>query len=89
MKKVSAILLGAALLAVIFVTALEAAPDAEAKKATANKQQRHKISKWMGNTVCGDELCDGQPYYKWNFKARTYTSPYDYYQNQAILKSKR
>jgi hypothetical protein len=56
--------------------------------AEAKKEQRHKISKWMGNTVCGDQLCEGQPYFKWNFKARTYKSPYDAYTNQELTKIK-
>lgn len=76
------------LLAATIVTALDAGQVAEAKKAVKPDKQRHKISKWMGNSVCGDQLCDGQPYFKWNFKARTYKSPYDTYTHQELLKVK-
>jgi hypothetical protein len=33
-------------------------------------------------------LCDGQPYFKWNFKSRTFKSPYDTYTHQELTKIK-
>ncbi len=88
MLKLAALLAISVLLSVTIITALESGQMAEAKKASGKDLQRHKISKWMGNSVCGDQLCGGQPYFKWNFKARTYKSPYDTYTNQELLKIK-
>jgi len=87
MLKLAALLTIVVLLSMTIVTAIESNPLAEAKKSE-HKSQRHKISKWMGNSVCGDELCEGQPYFKWNFKARTYKSPYDTYTHKELLKIK-
>lgn len=88
MLKLAALLTISVLLSVSIITAIESVQYAEAIKSTKNDKQRHKISKWMGNSVCGDQLCDGQPYFKWNFKARTYKSPYDTYTHQELLKIK-
>lgn len=88
MLKLAALLTVSLLLSVSVMTALESNHTAEAKKASGKELQRHKISKWMGNNVCGDKLCDGQPYFKWNFKARTYKSPYDTYTHQELSKVK-
>lgn len=86
MLKLAALLAISVLLSVTIITALESGQVAEAKKASGKELQRHKISKWMGNNVCGDQLCDGQPYFKWNFKSRTFKSPYDTYGHQELLK---
>lgn len=88
MLKLVALLTISVLLSVSIITAIESTQYAEAIKSTKNDKQRHKISKWVGNSVCGDQLCDGQPYFKWNFKARTYKSPYDTYTHQELLKVK-
>lgn len=88
MLKLAALLTISVLLSVSIITAIESTQYAEAIKSTKNDKQRHKISKWVGNSVCGDQLCDGQPYFKWNFKARTYKSPYDTYTHQELLKVK-
>lgn len=88
MLKLAALLAIGMLLSVSIITALESVQYADAIKATKADKQRHKISKWMGNSVCGDELCEGHSYFKWNFKARTYKSPYDTFTHQELLKIK-
>jgi hypothetical protein len=88
MLRFAALIAITVLLAATIITALDAGQVVEAKKASTQDLQRHKISKWMGNSVCGDKLCDGHPYFKWNFKARTYKSPYDTYTHQELLKIK-
>jgi hypothetical protein len=50
------------LLSGILVLALSSMQDAEAKPAKMSP--KHKYSKWYGNKVCGDKLCDGNPFYK-------------------------
>jgi hypothetical protein len=50
------------LLSGIMVIALSSMQDAEAKPAKMSP--KHKFSKWHSNKVCGDQLCDGTPYYK-------------------------
>ncbi len=50
------------LLSGILVIALSSEQNAEAK--TAKMSPKHKFSKWSANKVCGDQLCDGTPYYK-------------------------
>jgi hypothetical protein len=87
MLKLAALLAISILLSMTIINALDAGQMAEAKKSSG-KGQRHKISKWMGNSVCGDQLCEGQPYFKWNFKSRTFKSPYDAYTHQELLKVK-
>lgn len=88
MLKLAALLAISILLSVSAINAIESVQYAEAIKAKNPDKSRHKISKWMGNSVCGDQLCDGQPYFKWNFKARTYKSPYDTYTHQELSKVK-
>jgi hypothetical protein len=87
MLKIAALLMVSVLLSVALITAIEAGQFAEAKKAVV-KQQRHKYSYWVGNKVCGDQLCDGSSYQKWNLKYRTYKSPYDTYAHEELLKVK-
>ena len=88
MLRLAVLLAISVLLSATIITALESGQIAEAKKASGKELQRHKISKWMGNSICGDKLCDGQPYFKWNFKSRTFKSPYDTYTHQELLKVK-
>jgi hypothetical protein len=87
MLKIMALLTVSILLSMAVISAIESGHNAEAMKST-NKQQRHKHSLWVGNQVCGDELCPGQPFYKWNQKYRVYKSPYDTYKHQDLLKIK-
>ncbi|MGQ0605610.1 MAG: hypothetical protein ACT4OD_01470 [Candidatus Nitrosotenuis sp.] len=88
MLKLVAIFTISVLLSMTIITAMDSSHFAEAKKANSPDKHRHKISKWMGNTVCGDQLCEGQPYFKWNFKSRTFQSPYNTYTHQELLKVK-
>lgn len=88
MLRLAALIAVSVLLSMTIINALEAGQFAEAKKSSGKGLQRHKISKWMGNSVCGDQLCEGQPYFKWNFKSRTFKSPYDTYTHQELLKVK-
>lgn len=88
MLKLAALIGVSILLSMTVINAFEAGQFAEAKKSSGKGLQRHKISKWMGNSVCGDQLCEGQPYFKWNFKSKTFKSPYDTYTHQELLKIK-
>ena len=88
MLRLAALIAISVLLSATIITAFESGQVAEGKKASGKELQRHKISKWMGNSVCGDKLCDGHPYFKWNFKSRTFKSPYDTYTHQELLKVK-
>ena len=87
MLKIAGLLMISALLTVAIVTSIDAGQFAEAKKAEPN-QLRHKYSYWVGNKVCGDQLCDGQSYLKWHQKYRTYKSPYSSYEHQDLSKIK-
>ncbi|MEM3064843.1 MAG: hypothetical protein QW177_05665 [Candidatus Nitrosotenuis sp.] len=87
MLKIAALLTVSVLLSVVLITAIEGGQFAEAKKADV-KQQRHKYSYWVGNKVCGDKLCDGSSYQKWNLKYRIFKSPYDTYAHEELLKIK-
>ncbi len=87
MLKIVALLTASILLSMAIITAIEAGQFAEAAKATT-KQQRHKYSYWVGNKVCGDQLCEGQSYLKWNQKYRTFKSPYSSYEHQELSKIK-
>ncbi|MGI0003765.1 MAG: hypothetical protein ACREAX_00565 [Candidatus Nitrosotenuis sp.] len=87
MLKIVVLLMVSVLLSAAIVSAVEAGQFAEAKKAT-NKQQRHKYSYWVGNKVCGDQLCEGQSYLKWDQKYRTFKSPYSAYEHQELSKIK-
>ncbi|MEW6043507.1 MAG: hypothetical protein AB1608_04540 [Thermoproteota archaeon] len=87
MLKIAALLMISVLLSMAIITAMEAGHFAEAKKSSI-KQLRHKYSYWVGNQVCGDQLCDGSAFYKWNHKYRTYKSPYDSYTHEELLKIK-
>lgn len=87
MLKIVALLTASILLSMAVISAIESDHDAEAMKSI-KKQQKHKHSLWVGNQVCGDELCPGTPFYKWNQKYRVYQSPYDAYHHQDLLKIK-
>ncbi len=50
------------LLSTILVMALSSEQYAEAK--TSKMSPKHKFSKWAHNKVCGDQLCEGDSYYK-------------------------
>ena len=83
-----ALLVIATLLSMTVVSVIDTKHSAEAMKATEKtKNVRHKTAHYMGNTVCGDELCTGNPYFKWNIKYRTFTSPYNTYDHPALLKT--
>ncbi|MGQ0771913.1 MAG: hypothetical protein ACT4NT_03990 [Nitrososphaerota archaeon] len=88
MLKAAALLTVSVLLSMAIVSAIEPGHDAEAMKSV-KKQQKNKYSLWVGNQVCGDELCPGKPYMKWNQKYRIYKSPYDTYNHQELLKIKK
>lgn len=88
MMRLAALLVIAALLSMAVLGATDATHYAAAKKASAPNGMKHKIAHYMGNTVCGDELCPGNTYYKWNMKYRTYHSPYDTYEHHALSKVK-
>ncbi len=77
-------ILGLVAITVLLSTILVMSMPSE-RYAEAN-QSRHKYSNWVGNKVCGDELCPGHSYYKWNMKYRTYASPYDHYEHHELLK---
>jgi hypothetical protein len=83
MLKFVALVMVSILLSMAIISAIESGHSAEAAKATT-KSQRHKTSLWVGNQVCGDELCPGSPYMLYNQKYRIYKSPYDAYQHQAL-----
>ncbi len=87
MLKIMALLTASILLSMAIVSAIETGHFAEAKMA-AGKQQRHKYSYWVGNQVCGDQLCEGTTFYKWNQKYRTFKSPYSAYEHQELSKIK-
>lgn len=88
MLKIVTLLTVSILLSMGIISAIESDHDAEAMKS-AKKQQKHKYSLWVGNQVCGDELCPGTTYYKLHQKYRIYKSPYDTYQHQDLLKIKK
>jgi len=89
MMRLAALVVIATLLSVAVISAVDAKHSAEAMKATSQtKNLRHKTAHYMGNTVCGDELCSGNTYYMWNMKYRTFKSPYNHYEHQALLKVK-
>lgn len=50
------------LLSGILILALSSMQDAEAKPSSMSP--KHKYSKWNSKKVCGDQLCDGTPFYK-------------------------
>jgi hypothetical protein len=83
MLKIAALVMVSILLSMVIITAIDAGQFAEAAKAT-KKSQRHKHFLWVGNKVCGDELCPGQSYLMYNQKYRVYKSPYDAYEHMAL-----
>jgi hypothetical protein len=83
MLKFVALVMVSILLSMAIISAIESGHSAEAAKAT-KKSLRHKHSLWIGNQVCGDELCPGSPYKLFNQKYRVYKSPYDTYEHQAL-----
>lgn len=86
MLKLAALMMIAALLSLTMINIVSTTHYAEARKATDDTRTlRNKYSYWMGNTVCGDQLCPGNPYFKWNMKYRTYQSPYDTYFHPELL----
>ena len=89
MMRLVALAVIATLLSVAVISAIDTKHSAEAMKATEKtKNLRHKTAHYMGNSVCGDELCPGNTYFKWNMKYRTFTSPYNTYEHKALLKVK-
>ncbi|TBR08696.1 MAG: hypothetical protein EPO62_06355 [Candidatus Nitrosotenuis sp.] len=89
MMRLAALVVIATLLSMAVISAIDAKHSAEAMKATSKtKNLRHKTAHYMGNSVCGDELCPGHSYFKWNMKYRTFTSPYNTYEHQALMKVK-
>ncbi|MBI5147432.1 MAG: hypothetical protein HZA84_09520 [Thaumarchaeota archaeon] len=89
MLRLVALVMMSVLLSMTMISAISSGHFAEAKKASnddVSNTLRHKYSKWVGNQVCGDELCSGHPYFKWNMKYRSYSSPYNTYDHQALLK---
>ncbi|QLH08878.1 hypothetical protein [Candidatus Nitrosotenuis sp. DW1] len=87
MLRLVALVMISALLSTAMISAISSGHFAEAAKATKDsKSLRHKYSNWVGNKVCGDELCPGPSYFKWHMKYRTHTSPYDTYGHQELLK---
>jgi hypothetical protein len=88
MLKLASLIAISVLLSVTIITALDSGHVAEAKKASGKELQRHQYSYWVGNKVCGDQLCDGPSYQKWNMKYRIFKSPYDTYTHQELLKIK-
>lgn len=88
MFRLVALVMVSALLSMTILGAVSSSNFAEAAKASkdVSKSLRHKYSNWVGNQVCGDELCPGSPYYKWHMKYRAHASPYDTYEHQALLK---
>jgi hypothetical protein len=88
MMRLAALLVIAALLSMAVVSAIDPKHSAAAMKAKVPNGMKHKTAHYMGNTVCGDELCPGHTYYKWNMKYRTFPSPYDAYEHPALSKVK-
>ncbi len=87
MLRLVALVMISALLSVAMISAISPSHSAEAVKATKDYNSlRHKYSNWVGNKVCGDELCPGPSYFKWHMKYRTHASPYDTYEHQDLLK---
>lgn len=89
MLRLVALVMISVLLSMTMISAISSSHFAEAKKASnadVSNTLRHKYSNWVGNQVCGDQLCPGNPYFKWNIKYRTHASPYDTYEHQALLK---
>lgn len=84
MMRLAALVVIATLLSMAMVSAIGANHSAEAMKAKIPNNQKHKTAHYVGNAVCGDKLCPGQPYYKWNMKYRTYVSPYNAYEHPAL-----
>ncbi|MFI5416796.1 MAG: hypothetical protein ACHQW9_01950 [Nitrososphaerales archaeon] len=89
MLRLVALVMISVLLSMTIISAISSSHFAEAKnvsnKDTSNTL-RHKYSKWVGNQICGDQVCLGHPYFKWNMKYSSYSSPYDTYEHQALLK---
>ena len=85
MLKIVALLTTSILLSMAIVSAIETGHFAEAKMAVG-KHPQHRFSYWVGNQVCGDQLCQGTTYYKWNQKYRTFKSPYSAYEHQELSK---
>lgn len=80
------------LLSVTMIGAVNTKHYADAMKADdfpVTRNLGNKYSMWVGNKVCGNEKCQGHSYFKWNMKYRTYVSPYDNYDNPALLKIKK
>ncbi len=89
MLRLVALVMISVLLSTAILGAVSSGQFADAAKASnTSKMLRHKYSHWVGNQVCGDELCPGNPYFKWNMKYRTHVSPYDSYEHQDLLKVK-
>jgi hypothetical protein len=88
MLRLAALIAVSVLLSATIIHALESNSVAEAKKASGKELQRHQYSYWVGNKVCGDKLCDGPSYQKWNMKYRIFKSPYDAYTHQELTKIK-
>lgn len=88
MLKLAALLTISVLLSVTIVSSIESGQFAEAKKSSGKTLLRHQYSYWVGNQVCGDQLCDGPSYQKWNHKYRVHKSPYDTFTHPDLLKIK-
>lgn len=88
MLKLAALVAISVLLSVTMITAIESGHFAEAKKSSGKTLLRHQYSYWVGNKVCGDQLCDGPSYQMWNQKYRNFKSPYDAYTSQELSKIK-
>lgn len=87
MLRLAALVMMSVLLSSAILGAVSSGQFADAAKASnTSKLLRHKYSNWVGNQVCGDELCPGNSYFKWNMKYRTHTSPYNNYEHQDLLK---
>ncbi len=88
MLRLVALVMISVLLSMTVISAISSSHFADAAKASKNTSNtlRHKYSNWVGNQVCGDQVCLGHPYFKWNMKYRAYSSPYDTYEHQALLK---
>lgn len=86
MLKLAALMMITVLLSLTMINMMSVKQSAEAMKATDDTRTlRNKYSYWMGNTVCGDQLCPGNSYFKWHMKYRTYQSPYDTYFHPELL----
>lgn len=88
MLKLASLIAVSLLLSWTIVIAVESGHVAEAMKSATKKIHRNHYSYWMGNQVCGDQLCDGPSYEKWHQKYRTHKSPYDAYNHKELLKIK-